>query len=171
MRATGIVRRIDELGRVVIPKEIRRTMKLREGEELEVFTTDGESLILRKYSAVRDLVRIAEAFVRAVHEATGDSAAVFDRDAVIAAAGNAVCAPLSDATLALLEERKLVTREEGSGLKLTTDGAPISDRFAMVPVLWQGDLMGGVAVFGRSASAESLLITARTGANLLSEQF
>ena len=55
MRSTGIVRRMDELGRVVIPKELRRTLKIREGEELEVLTSDENELILRKYSAVEEL--------------------------------------------------------------------------------------------------------------------
>ena len=70
MKATGILRRIDELGRVVIPKEIRKTMKMREGEELEIFTTE-EEVVLKKYSELSSMMVFAESLVAAIRKVTG----------------------------------------------------------------------------------------------------
>ena len=87
MKATGIVRRIDDLGRVVIPKEIRRTMRIREGDPLEIYTdTDGQ-VIFKKYSPMGELSEFAAQICDALHKTTGSIAAVCDRDAVIAVAG------------------------------------------------------------------------------------
>jgi AbrB family transcriptional regulator (stage V sporulation protein T) len=88
MRATGIVRRIDELGRVVIPKEIRRTMRIREGEELEVFTGDDDSLILKKYSAVKEFSNFAAEYASSVYLSTGYTTLVFDMDNLVAVSGD-----------------------------------------------------------------------------------
>jgi len=87
MKATGIVRRIDDLGRVVIPKEIRRTMRIREGDPLEIYTdTDGQ-VIFKKYSPMGELSEFAVQICDALHKTTGEIAAVCDRDTVIAVAG------------------------------------------------------------------------------------
>ena len=91
MKATGIVRRIDDLGRVVIPKEIRRTMRIREGDPLEIYTdTDGQ-VIFKKYSPMGELSEFAVQICDALHKTTGAIAAVCDRDTVIAVA---VAAPI-----------------------------------------------------------------------------
>ena len=68
MRATGIVRRIDDLGRVVIPKEIRRTMRIREGDPLEIFTDRDGSVILRKYSPIGEIGEFAQEYAEAMHK-------------------------------------------------------------------------------------------------------
>ena len=87
MKATGIVRRIDDLGRVVIPKEIRRTMRIREGDPLEIFTnTDGE-VIFKKYSPIGELSPYTKQYVEVLYRTTGHPAAICDRDHVIAVAG------------------------------------------------------------------------------------
>ena len=87
MKATGIVRRIDDLGRVVIPKEIRRTMRIREGDPLEIFTNRDGEVIFKKYSPMGELSEFAAQICDALHKTTGGIAAVCDRDAVIAVAG------------------------------------------------------------------------------------
>lgn len=87
MRSTGIVRRMDELGRVVIPKELRRTLRIREGEELEVLTTDDSELVLRKYSAIDELADFKADYVRSIYTTTGLTALITDNDRVLAAAG------------------------------------------------------------------------------------
>ena len=80
---SGIVRRIDELGRVVIPKEIRKTMRIREGEELEIFVDDDKNLVLKKYSPFAGLKEISEAFISAVQKTTDSEAVVFDTQKVV----------------------------------------------------------------------------------------
>lgn len=86
MQYTGITRRIDELGRVVIPKEIRRTMRLREGEEMEIFV-DENSLILKKYSCVKGIQKFSEEIAESLFSSTGDTSLVTDLDKIVAAAG------------------------------------------------------------------------------------
>lgn len=87
MKATGIVRRIDDLGRVVIPKEIRRTLRIREGDPLEIFVDRDGEVILKKYSPIGELGDYAREFAESLHDATGHVALIADRDAVIAVAG------------------------------------------------------------------------------------
>ena len=87
MKATGIVRRIDDLGRVVIPKELRRTMRLREGAPLEIFTEKDGELIFKKYSPIGELGEFAADLCDSLRRAADATAAVCDRDSVIAVAG------------------------------------------------------------------------------------
>ncbi|MCL4351535.1 MAG: AbrB/MazE/SpoVT family DNA-binding domain-containing protein, partial [Firmicutes bacterium] len=87
MKATGIVRRIDDLGRVVIPKEIRRTLRIREGDPLEIFVDRDGEVILKKYSPIGELGDFAKEYADSLHEAVGHIALIADRDAVIAVSG------------------------------------------------------------------------------------
>ena len=87
MKATGIVRRIDELGRVVIPKEIRRTLRIREGDPLEIFTDREGEVILKKYSPIGELGDFAKEYAESLHLALGHTALICDKDNIIAVAG------------------------------------------------------------------------------------
>ena len=87
MKATGIVRRIDDLGRVVIPKEIRRTMRIREGDPLEIFTNHEGEVIFKKYSPIGELAAFAAQYTETLHKTCGMAVVICDRDAVIACAG------------------------------------------------------------------------------------
>ena len=87
MKATGIVRRVDDLGRIVIPKEIRRTLRIREGDPLEIYTEKDGGVIFRKYSPMGDLQEFAAQMCESIGSATGHIAAVTDRDSIIALYG------------------------------------------------------------------------------------
>lgn len=87
MKATGIVRRIDDLGRVVIPKEIRRTLRIREGDPLEIFVDHDGEVILKKYSPIGELSEFAQEYTDSLFEATGHIAIITDRDQIIAISG------------------------------------------------------------------------------------
>lgn len=87
MKATGIVRRIDELGRIVIPKEIRRTLRIREGDPLEIFTNHEGGVILKKYSPIGELGELAKEYVESVANVAKCTVCVADRDQIVAAAG------------------------------------------------------------------------------------
>ena len=89
MKATGIVRRIDDLGRVVIPKEIRRTLRIREGDPLEIFTDREGEIILKKYSPIGELGTFAKEYADSLGQVLGLPVCICDRDTVIAAAGGA----------------------------------------------------------------------------------
>ena len=87
MKATGIVRRIDDLGRVVIPKEIRRTLRIKEGTPLEIFTDREGEVILKKYSPIGELSVFAKEYAEALSQTTGFLSCITDHDQVVAAAG------------------------------------------------------------------------------------
>ncbi len=112
MKATGIVRRIDDLGRVVIPKEIRRTLRIREGDPLEIFVDRDGEVILKKYSPIGELGDFAKEYADSLYEATGHIALIADRDTVIAVAGgskkeflNQAVGPLAEQAM---EERRTI---------------------------------------------------------------
>ena len=147
MRATGIVRRIDELGRVVIPKELRRTLRIREGDPMEIFTERGGEVVFKKYSPMGELGEFAESLCRALHQTAGFPAAICDRDTVVAAAGPGWQA-LRDRQPGAALLRRLEGRERfcaaGRGLPLPLaegGGAVVG---AAVPILSGGELLGGV---------------------------
>jgi AbrB family transcriptional regulator (stage V sporulation protein T) len=87
MKATGIVRRIDELGRVVIPKEIRRTLRIREGDPLEIYTDKDGEVILKKYSPMSELSNFAAQYAETLYKTSGHVVCITDRDSIIAASG------------------------------------------------------------------------------------
>ncbi len=87
MKATGVVRRIDDLGRIVIPKEIRRTMRMREGDPLEIFTLNSGEIVLKKYSIMQDLSQVSQKYAEALAKACGVQCAICDQDKIIACTG------------------------------------------------------------------------------------
>ena len=104
MKATGIVRRIDDLGRVVVPKEIRRTLRIREGDPLEIFTDREGEIILKKYSPIGELSIFAKQYAEAMAQTTGLVAVIADRDQFIAVAGGGKKDLLAKAVSKELEE-------------------------------------------------------------------
>jgi|SRR3712207_2479078 len=87
MKATGIVRRIDDLGRVVIPKEIRRTLRIREGDPLEIFTNREGGIILKKYSPINELSEFSKGYAEALHQSIGDVVIIVDKDSIVSVSG------------------------------------------------------------------------------------
>jgi len=87
MKKTGIVRRIDDLGRVVVPKEIRKTLKIREGDPLEIFVDHDKEVILKKYSPINELGNYAREYAEALYESTGFIACIADKDTIITVVG------------------------------------------------------------------------------------
>ena len=141
MKATGIVRRVDDLGRVVIPKEIRRTLRIREGDPLEIYTEQDGEVIFKKYSPMGGLAELAEALCEALRKNTGFLTAVCDRDTVIAAAGPGR-QELADRRLSPELLRRLEERERFCPGGRGAGGSPAMG--AAVPILSRGDLLGGV---------------------------
>ena len=87
MKATGVVRRIDDLGRIVIPKEIRKTLRIREGDPLEIFTDKEGEIILKKYSPIGELTEFASQYAETLAKTTGHIACISDKDTIIAVSG------------------------------------------------------------------------------------
>ena len=157
MKATGIVRRIDDLGRVVIPKEIRRTMRIREGDPLEIFTDKDGELIFKKYSPIGELSDFAAQICDSLRKSTDAIAAVCDRDAVIAIAGGAkkelLDKPIS-AQLTEIMDARSTYRHSNGGSSLPVSSA--DDKFCLsvaAPVISEGDVMGCVLFISPRNSA------------------
>ena len=114
MKATGIVRRIDDLGRIVVPKEIRRTLRIREGDPLEIFTSREGEIMLKKYSPVGELGEFARSYARALAQTTETLVCITDREYVIAAAGigkkEVEGEQLSEEMEAMIEKRSTVVK-------------------------------------------------------------
>ena len=147
MKATGIVRRIDDLGRVVIPKEIRRTMRIREGDPLEIFTDHEGEVIFKKYSPIGELGEFASQYAETLHKTCSLAVVICDRDSVIASAGvpkkEYTDRKLTPEFDELIDSRSLYKYSGGDGIKVT-DGASASVTCAM-PILAEGDIIGCVA--------------------------
>ncbi|MDX5474847.1 MAG: AbrB/MazE/SpoVT family DNA-binding domain-containing protein, partial [Bacillaceae bacterium] len=116
MKATGIVRRIDDLGRVVIPKEIRRTLRIREGDPLEIFVDRDGEVILKKYSPISELSDFAKEYAEALFDSLGQPVLICDRDTFIAVAGGSkkeyLNKSVSDVIERAMEDRGSVLKTE-----------------------------------------------------------
>ncbi len=149
MKATGIVRRIDDLGRVVIPKEIRRTMRIREGDPLEIFTDRDGEVIFKKYSPIGELTAFAAQYAETLHKTCELSVVICDRDSVVACAGVSkkeyAEKRLSDALEHLMEKRSLYSLRQGDEkIGALADGTSHYVTCAM-PIVSEGDVVGCVA--------------------------
>ena len=148
MKATGIVRRIDDLGRVVIPKEIRRTMRIREGDPLEIYTDREGEVIFKKYSPIGELAAFAGQYAETLHKTCGLAVAICDRDTVIACAGISrreyADRPLSEALEQIMEGRALYANNgDTEPRNITRDGGTHIIGCAM-PIISEGDVVGCV---------------------------
>ncbi|NCA67135.1 MAG: AbrB/MazE/SpoVT family DNA-binding domain-containing protein [Clostridia bacterium] len=156
MRATGIIRRIDELGRVVIPKEIRRTMRLKEGEQLEIFS-DNEELILKKYSEVKTLTDFSRDYAEAIVTSIGNAVIVTDTDGVIAALGSGV-KEYHDKHLASSIDKVLADRK--TAIFSGEDCIPVIEG---VNPSWQSQIIAPIIVAGDIYGSLIMLADAKMG--------
>ncbi|ACB83667.1 stage V sporulation protein T [Natranaerobius thermophilus] len=181
MKATGIVRRIDDLGRVVIPKEIRRTLRIREGDPLEIFVDREGEVILKKYSPIGELGEFAEEYVESIHETTGHIACISDRDMIISVAGTAkkefLNRPLSPAVDRAMEERQSVKIEDSADHPYYQEAEDEQrSRFkseVIAPIIAQGDAIGAVIIGTKEKDytmTDQELKIAETAAGFLAKQ-
>ena len=148
MKATGIVRRIDDLGRVVIPKEIRRTMHIREGDPLEIYTEKNGEVIFKKYSPMGELSSFSGQMCETLNKTTGHITAIADRDSIIAVFG-ASRRDLTDKRITseleqLMEARQLYRHRPSDPMLPAVDGNDAYHIAIASPILSEGDVMGCV---------------------------
>ena len=177
MKATGIVRRIDDLGRVVIPKEIRRTMRIREGDPLEIYTDREGEVIFKKYSPMGEMSEFAAQYAETLHKTCGLAVAICDRDSVIAVSGvprrEYADKPLTPELEELMERRSLFTDRSETPVKITDGGSHAVS--CMMPIITEGDVTGCVASLAaqdaeRSAVTELEMKLIQTAAGFLGRQ-
>ena len=149
MKATGIVRRIDDLGRVVIPKEIRRTLRIREGDPLEIFTDREGEIVLKKYSPIGELSQFASQYAEALAQSTGHIVCISDRDTLIAVSGGSkkelISKPISKELEESINGRESVLAAGGSkDYRKITDQDEQFAYQAICPIISAGDAVGAV---------------------------
>lgn len=149
MKATGIVRRIDDLGRIVIPKEIRRSFRIKEGDPLEIYTDAEGEVIFKKYSPIGELSAFAKQYADVLYKSAGLPIAITDNDHVIAAAGISKREIMERRVSKSLEDLM-----EGRQIHIKTDKVPSMDaiegydRSAQIvyPIIYGGDVSGSIAM-------------------------
>lgn len=163
MKATGIVRRIDDLGRVVIPKEIRRTLRIREGDPLEIFTDRDGGVILKKYSPIGELTDFAKDYTEALNQASEYGVLVCDRDVIISVAGLSkkeyVDRRISEEMEKALSNRKtlVLTKEASNAIPITVeedDGEEYSFQI-MSPIISETEPIGAVIIISKDPEKEA----------------
>lgn len=179
MKATGIVRRIDDLGRIVVPKEIRRTMRIREGDPIEIFTNRNGEIMLKKYSPIGELSEFASTYAESLAQTTGHLVCITDRDFVVAAAGpkkrEFEGKPLDKGMATVIDGRKTIfaTKKEDNLVKVTPDDEKEFGAEAITTILCSGDCIGAVVICGKEEEkwqSDSIRQLAQTAAQFLGKQ-
>lgn len=177
MKATGIVRRIDDLGRVVIPKEIRRTLRIREGDPLEIFVDRDGEVILKKYSPIGELGDFAKEYAESLSESTGHIAMISDRDTFIAVAGASkkeyLDKAIGNALETCMENRKIILEPNAGNYEILRDINETISSYVAAPIVAGGDPIGTVVLLSKDeqvnmADMESKMV--ETAAGFLAKQ-
>ena len=178
MKATGIVRRIDDLGRIVIPKEIRRTLHIRESDPLEIFTDREGQVILKKYSPIGEMTTFAKQYAESLAQVSGHATLIADRDQFIAVSGG--CKQLLNKSVSRQLEEKVNNRETVIAAKGDRNYVNIAEDIAVdyawqliTPIICEGDPIGAVALLSRDPKArlgEAELRLVSTAAGFLGRQ-
>ena len=181
---TGIIRRIDDLGRVVIPREIRRTLHLREGDPLEIFVGGEGEVIFKKYSPIGELGNFAKEYADSLHETIDHIAMIADRDVIIAVAGankrEFLGKPIGNAVKQAMEERTtlimndLQAADDEDVHVIQTDGQEYTIKSQVIaPIITQGDPIGAVIIVTKNVGVKLGDIEvklAETAASFLAKQ-
>ena len=162
MKATGVVRRIDDLGRVVIPKEIRKTLRIKEGAPLEIFTDKEGEIILKKYSPIGELTEFASGYAETLSKTTGHIAFITDKDTVIAVSGGSkkeyLEQDVSDELEQLMEDKEVYTSKDNSdiAMPITKNGKKDkkSNGQVVYPIISNGDTIGTVILLSKNANTK-----------------
>ena len=162
MKATGVVRRIDDLGRIVIPKEIRKTLHIKEGDPLEIFTDKEGEVILKKYSPIGELTEFANEYAETLSKTTGHIACITDKDTIIAVSGGLkkeyLEKSLSPELERVLDNKEIYTSRENNEIALPIIKNDNRDRRfnsqVIYPIITQGDVIGSVILISKEANTQ-----------------
>lgn len=162
MKATGVVRRIDDLGRIVIPKEIRKTLRIKEGDPLEIFTAKEGEIVLKKYSPIGELTQFAEEYAETLSKTTGHIAFITDKDTVIAVSGGYKKEYLeknvSDELEQIMEDNEIYASNENNNksVPITKNGENEKNTNAQViyPIVSNGDTIGTVILLSKESNVK-----------------
>lgn len=157
MKATGVVRRIDDLGRVVIPKEIRKVHRIKEGDPLEIFTDKEGEIILKKYSPIGELTEFASTYADTISKTTGHITCITDKDTVIAVAGGSkkdfLEKGLSKELEEILENKEVFKSKENNEIAIPITKNEGRERIyngqVIYPIITDGDVVGSVILLSK----------------------
>ncbi len=181
MKATGVVRRIDDLGRVVIPKEIRKTLRIKEGDPLEIFTDKEGEVILKKYSPIGELTEFATGYAETLAKTTGHIACITDKDTVIAISGGSkkefLEQDISEELERLMDDKETYTSKENNDLAIPITKNENKERRynsqVVYPIISDGDVIGSVILLSKDANTKMTEIeqkVAQSAASFLGSQ-
>lgn len=181
MKATGVVRRIDDLGRIVIPKEIRKTLRIKEGDPLEIFTDKDGEVILKKYSPIGELSEFATGYAETLSKTTGHIACITDKDSVIAVSGGPkkefLEQDLSQELEQLLEDKEIYNSSQNNEVSIPVTKNDTKERRynsqVVYPIISQGDVIGSVILLSKDSNTkmgDTELKIVQSAAGFLSSQ-
>ena len=179
MKATGIVRRIDDLGRVVIPKEIRRVMRIKESDPLEIFTDHEGTIILKKYSPIGEMGDFAKQYAESISQVSGHISLIADRDQFVAASGsntkNIVGKNISKKLEEKMNSRETInaSRYDKNFITVLENEPEEYQSEVIIPIITQGDVLGAVILLSTRADdnmSEVELKLAQSAADFLGKQ-
>ncbi|TSB45058.1 stage V sporulation protein T [Alkalicoccobacillus porphyridii] len=176
MKATGIVRRIDDLGRVVIPKEIRRTLRIREGDPLEIFVDRDGEVILKKYSPISELGDFAKEYAEALYGSLNHHVLISDRDTFIAVSGASKkefsSKAIGEVVETAMEQRSTKLESNPGEYNLVSEHHDHYKGFVIAPIIANGDPIGTVIIFNKEQPLNGALEQkmAETAASFLARQ-
>ncbi|MBR3162910.1 MAG: stage V sporulation protein T [Clostridia bacterium] len=181
MKATGVVRRIDDLGRVVIPKEIRKTLRIKEGDPLEIFTDKEGEVILKKYSPIGELSEFASGYAETLSKTTGHIACITDKDTVIAVSGGSkkefLEQNLSPELEQLMEDKEIYTSNDNNNVALPITKNDNNERKynsqVVYPIISDGDAIGSVVLLSKENTTKMTEVekkVAQSAASFLGSQ-
>ena len=165
MKSTGITRRIDDLGRIVIPKEIRKNLKIKENEVLEIFINNDE-IILKKFSPFNDSEKVLSDYIKVINNMTGNDVIITDRDKVILSSKNLeerlLNKKLSEYVNDLIENRSTFLSNDMKGIEVI-DNEKIKQNYYFIPFIIDSDVVGSIIMFSSKEideNSKSLLLIA-----------
>ena len=181
MKATGVVIRIDDLGRVVIPKEIRKTLRIKEGDPLEIFTDKEGEVILKKYSPIGELSEFATGYAETLARTTGHIACITDKDTVIAVSGGSkkefLEQDVSPELESIMDEKESYTSQENNGVSIPITKNDTKERKynaqVVYPIISDGDVIGSVILLSKESKTKMTEVeqkVAQSAANFLGTQ-
>ena len=181
MKATGVVRRIDDLGRVVIPKEIRRTLRIKEGDPLEIFTDKEGEVILKKYSPIGELSEFAAEYAETLTKTTGHIAYITDKDTVIAVSGVSkkewLEQGISQELEEILDNKVKYVSKENNDMAVPITQNEKNDKIykaqVIYPIISDGDAIGSVILLSKDDKTKMSEVekkVAQSAANFLGKQ-
>lgn len=158
MRATGIVRRIDDLGRIVVPKEIRRVLRIREGDSMEIFTDIDGAIVLKKYSPIGELGSVAKQYAESIAQVSGQTTIITDKDSVVAAAGtpkkDVIGKRITKKLENILAGRDMVKSTGKQAVNIVDNDDFDQTEQIICPIICEGDVIGGVIISAKSQDSQ-----------------